>query len=150
MFEFMWHLGGSIRLDSTRPDEVVLERLERLLARQRKTVNERNSATLAFDDPLWGEFGGPNWLAMVIYDRGRFWIERQHGERRLNYDLRSLHGMAVCLLFAAIAFFGGLSNGGLLGGAKYATGAFAWFYGMNILLALVRVPLAIRTAVGRD
>ena len=105
---------------------------------------------LAFDDPLWGEFGAPNWLAMVIYDRGHFWIERQLSERRLNYDLRSLHAMVICIFFAAIAFFGGLSNGGLLGGAKYATGAFAWFYGMNLILALVRVPLAIRRAARRD
>jgi hypothetical protein len=84
---------------------------------------------------------------MVIYDRGRFWIEQDLGGRRLRYDLRSLHGMVFCLFGALMFFFFGLAGGGLSGGLKYAAAAFAWLYGMNVLLALGRVPLAIRRAV---
>lgn len=84
---------------------------------------------------------------MVIYDRGRFWIEQGLDGRRLRYDLRSLHGMVFCLFAAFTAFFFGLAGDGLSRGLKFAAGAFAWLYGMNILLALVRVPSAIRKAV---
>ncbi len=41
----------------------------------------------------------------------------------------------------------GLADGGLLGGLKLAALAFGWLYGMNVLLALARVPPLIRKAV---
>ena len=87
---------------------------------------------------------------MVIYDRGRFWIEQGLQGRRLRYDLRSLHGMVFCLFAACIAFFSGLAHDGLSGGIKFAGGAFVWLYGMNVFLALVRVPSCIRKAVSGD
>lgn len=126
-----------------------LDRVEGLLEKQRKSVSERGADYVAFDDPLWSDpFGpNPNWLAMVIYDRGRFSIEQGFDGRRLRYDLRSLHGMVFCLFAAFMAFFFGLAGGGVSGGLKFAAGTFAWLYGMNILLALVRVPSAIRKAV---
>ena len=86
---------------------------------------------------------------MVIYDQGRFWIEQRFDECRLHYDLRSLHVMVFCLIAGSIACMFGLLGEGLLGGAKLAAGAFAWLYGMNILLAVIRVPLAIRKAACR-
>jgi hypothetical protein len=46
-----------------------------------------------------------------------------------------------------MAFFFGLAGDGLSRGVKFAVGAFAWLYGMNILLALARVATAIRKAV---
>lgn len=55
--------------------------------------------------------------------------------------------MVFCLLSALMFFFFGLASGGLVGGLKFAAGIFAWLYGMNILLALSRVPFAIRKAV---
>ena len=104
MLDFIWHLRGSVRLDGVCPDERVLDGVERLLDRERKDVSERGADYLAFDDPLW-RTGGPNWLAMVIYDRGRFWIESSLDGKRLCYDLRSLHGMVFCLVAAFMAFF---------------------------------------------
>jgi hypothetical protein len=84
---------------------------------------------------------------MGIYDAGRFRIQRGLGGRRLRYDLRSLHGMVFCLCAALGVFVVGLGGGGLSGGLQYGAGAFAWLYGMNVLLALGRVPPAIRRAV---
>ena len=107
----------------------------------------RGADYLEFDDPLWSDPFGPNWLALVIYDRGRFWLEESLDGRRLCYDLRSLHGMVFCLLGALMFFFFGLAIDGLANGLKYAAGAFAWVYGMNVLMALTRVPRAIREAV---
>ena len=77
--DFIWHLRGSVPLDGLGPNETVLDGVERLLDRQRKGVSERGTDYLAFDDPLWSDPFGPNWLAMVIYDRGRFWIEQSLG-----------------------------------------------------------------------
>ena len=146
MLNFIWHLRGSVPLDSVVSSETALDRVERLLEKQRKRDRERGPDYVSFDDPLWSDPFGPNWLAMAIHDRGRFWIEQGVGGRRLHYDLRSLHGMVFCLFAAFMAFFFGLAVGGLVGGLKYAAGAFAWLYGGNILLALTRVPWAIRKA----
>lgn len=146
MFDFFWHLRGSVCLNDVDAD-AALNRVEQLLQRQGKHVSERGSGYLAFDDPLWRNPFGPNWLALVIYDRGRFWVEKGGKGRKLRYDLRSLHGMVFCLFAACTAFFFGLAGSGLPGGLKFAGGAFAWLYGMNVLLALVRVPFSIRKAV---
>jgi hypothetical protein len=116
MLDFIWHLRGSLALESIGSIEAVLDRVERLLDKQRKPVTERGADYLAFDDPLWSDLFGPNWLALVIYDRGRFWIEHGLGGRRLRYDLRSLHGMVFCLFAAFTAFFFGLADGASLEG----------------------------------
>lgn len=147
MLDFIWHLRGSLALNGAETNEAVLESVERLLRKQRKKVGERGPDSLSFDDPLWRDPLGPNWLAMVIYDRGRFWIEQTLEGKRLRYDLRSLHGMVFCLFGAFMFFFFGIATGGLIGGVKFASGAFAWLYGMSFLLALFRVPRAIRRAV---
>ncbi len=147
MLDFVWHLRGSIGLDDVGSNAVALDRVEQLLDRQRKTVSERGWDYLAFDDPLWRNPFGANWLAMVIYDRGRFWIEQGTHGRKLRYDLRSLHGLVFCLFATFIAFFIGLADDGVVRGLTIAAGAFAWLYGMNIVLALARVPSGIRKAV---
>ena len=147
MLDFIWHLRGSVVLDGVRADRAVLNGGERLLEKQRKELSQRGPDSLSFDDPLWRHPLGPNWLAMVIYDRGEFWIEQTLGGKRLRYDLRSLHGMVFCLFGAFMFFFFGLAADGLIGGVKFAAGTFAWLYGMNVLLALIRVPRAIRRAV---
>jgi hypothetical protein len=146
MLDFIWHLRGSVPLDSDDSDVVALDRMEQLLAKEQKGVSERGSDYLVFDEPLWRNLGGPNWLAMMIYDRGRFWIEQDVDGRRLRYDLRSLHGMVFCLFAAFIAFCIGIADDGFTGGLELAAGAFAWLYGANMLLALVRVPYGIRKA----
>lgn len=147
MFDTLWHLRGSVDLESVAADGRTLDRVERFLEKQRKGVSERGTDYVAFDDPLWSGPFGSNWLAMVIYDRGRFWIEQGLDGRRLRYDLRSLHGMVFCLFAAFMAFSFGLAGDGVSGGLKFGAGAFAWLYGMNILLAVLRVPSAIRKAV---
>ncbi|THD38181.1 MAG: hypothetical protein E7773_00005 [Sphingomonas sp.] len=118
-----------------------------LIKKQNKRISRRGADYVEFSDPLWSNFFGPNWLATVIYDQGRFWIDQGFDGCRLRYDLRSLHGMIFCLFAALMFFLAGFGAGGLLGGVKYAAGAFAWLYGVNLVLALVRVPHAIRRSV---
>lgn len=50
----------------------IIERIERLLKNQRKNVTEKTDGSISFYTPLWSNMFGPNWKAMVIYDRGRF------------------------------------------------------------------------------
>ena len=147
MLDSGWHLRGSVPLNGVVREAAALDGVEQLLENQQKRVSERGSRYLVFDDPLWRVSFGPNWLAMVIYDRGRFWIEHSADGQRLRYDLRSLHGMIFCLFGALMFFLVGFAGGGLWGGIKYAAGTFAWLYGMNLVLAFVRVPRAIRKAV---
>ena len=147
MLDFIWHLRGFVALDGLATNEVALDAVVRLLKKQRKPITGRGSDFVIFDDPLWRDPFGPNWLAMVMYDRGTFRIEQGLNGRRLRYELRSLHGMVFCLFGALMGFLVGIAAGGFLGGLKFAAVAFGWLYGMNVLLALWRIPRSIRKAV---
>ena len=139
MWDFAWHLRGSVALDEVGSIEVALNRLEGVLGRHNKSVIERGSDYLAFDNPFWRDPFEPGWRMMAIYDRGRFWIERGLDGRKLCYDLRSLHGMVFCLFAALLAL--------LFGSVKIMAAAFALIYGSSILLAGVRIPHALHRAV---
>jgi hypothetical protein len=152
MLDFLWHIRGTITLDRVDLEAVTLDRVEWLLKRERKHVIERGSEYLVFNSPFWSEWPEKNWLPMMIYDGGRFWIERDLHEARLRYDLRSLRAMVFGLFFAFLTFCFGLTHDSVVGGSlagalRYAAWAFAWLYGMNVVLALVRVPSSIRKAV---
>lgn len=146
MMDILWHLRGTVALKGADDDERTLDSLEHMLGKQRKTVIERSRDGIAFDDPLWRNPFGPNWLAMVIYDQGQFHIEHGPDGSKLRYDLRSLHGMVFCLCGAVMFFTVGCVSEGFSRGLALGGLAFGWLYGMNILLALVRVPLLIRRA----
>lgn len=147
MFDFVWHLRGSVPLDGgDATDADVLDNVAYLLSKQQKGVIERAATYLAFDDPLWRNLYKENWRAMAIYERGRFWIDQDMNGRFLRYDLRSLNTLVFCLIGVVISFLFGLAGGGLVMGLLFGVAAFAWLYGINALLALVRVPLAIRKA----
>jgi hypothetical protein len=145
--DFLWHMRGEAHLGPATSGPRVMARIAAMLDRQRKAIDGRGADFIEFDDPLWRNPFGPNWLAMVIYDRGRFWIEHD-GARgaRLRYDLRSLHGFVFCLGAASIAFPVGLLGEGLAGGLKLFAMAFGWLYGMNMVLAYARIPILIRKA----
>jgi hypothetical protein len=150
VIDFLWHLRGSRSLERAPEDDRVMAAIERLVDRQRKTITRRTPDSLAFNDPLWSQFFvvRSNWRAMVIYDRGRFWIERGPRGRRLQYDLRSLHGFIFCTVAAGIFFtFAVVSDLGLASAARMAALAFGWLYGVNLLIAIPRVWLAISSAV---
>jgi hypothetical protein len=146
ILDFLWHLRGSVAVDRAWGGEAALDSVQRLLVQQRKLIKRPSPENLTFYAPLWMA-SGPNWLAMLLYDRGRFWIVQGPKDVRVFYDLRSLHLLVFCLSGAALFFAAGLSDGGIVGGAVSAGLAFGWLYGVNILIALVRVPLAIRRAV---
>jgi hypothetical protein len=134
-----------VALNSFTSSEAALDRIARMLKLQRKPISGRSDRDLTFDAPLWASFG-PNWLALVIYDSGRFWIDEGPG-RVLRYDLRSLHALVFCLFGAAMFFSAGLHES-IVRALSLAALAFGWLYGMNILLAVARAPGLIRNALG--
>ena len=145
MIDWVWHIRGSVPLAG--PESSALDRIENLLSAQYKSKRERGDDYVKFNDPLWQNMLSPNWLAMVLYDRGRFWVDRTLNGPTLRYELRSLHGFVFCL-FGAIMFFSvGMLDGGIPNGLKIGTFAFCWVYGMNLFLAYFRVPRAVRKAV---
>jgi len=147
MVQLLWHLRGTVRLDGSVSNGTALDRVEELLKRQHKPVSERGPEHVAFNAPLWTTMFIGNWLAMVIYDRGRIWIEKDVRGRVLRYDLRSLHGFVFCLGAAGLFFTFDAVAGDVLEGLRTGSLAFAWLYGMNILLAVVRVPGLFRRGV---
>ena len=147
MLDFLWHLRGSITLAKVYLDAVTLDRVELLLKKERKEVIERGSGYLVFNAPFWGDPNDIAWFPMRIYGCCRFWIEQGIHENRLRYDLSSLRILIYWLFIASIGFWLVLTDDSLAGALKTAASAFAWFYGVSILLALLRVPPAIRKAV---
>jgi len=86
---------------------------------------------------------------MVIYNYGRFWIDGDAKNRKLHYDLSSLHGFLLCIFFAAVIFLFDILGGGLTHAGHESLFVFGWLYGMNMMLAWVRIPLMIRDAIRR-
>jgi hypothetical protein len=147
--DWVWHTRGKVNADQTLSDEQILDLLEAALLQQRKPITKREHSSIDFHSPLWSDLWGPNWLTLVIYDYGAIWIDRGQTVTKIRYDLRSLHGMIFCLcgalMFAGIGCVAlGLSNGLMVG-----IGAFAWLYGMNMLLAAFRVQHYFRRAVAK-
>jgi hypothetical protein len=147
MIENIWHLRGSTQLPSEPSDEVIIGRLETFLAKQHKPITEQGETSIEFSSPLCEGWFTPNWLALVIYDEGRFWIEKGLEGRRLRYDLRSLHGLVFCLAGACMMFAFVSIVEDIAAGARFALPTFAWLYGANMVLAWARIPLAVRRAV---
>ena len=147
MIDFFWHLRGSIPTDTDMNPSAIIQRIEGLLEKQRKDITERKDDFISFYTPLWSGIFGPNWLAMVIYEKGRFCVEHSASGCRLRYDLRSLHGFVYCLCAAVFFFVFTVFGNGLLMALGIAALAFSWLYGMNMLLAWIRVPHAIRKAI---
>lgn len=88
---------------------------------------------------------------MVIYDEGRFWIDDGENGSFLKYDLKSLNGFIFCLFGAGMFFvFVLAASRDVSLGVKIATFTFCWLYGMNMLLAWLRIPRAIREAVNKN
>jgi hypothetical protein len=146
ILDFAWHLRGSIKPRNDVSDEVVLDRVQDMLEAQGKGP-ERGTNSVIFENAMSGFW--MSWRATSIYDGGRFWIDHHRSGRRLRYKLRSFQVFVFCTVAALFFFFFGLL-GGVQNGLKFGAIAFAWVYGMNVALALIRVPALIRRTVRGD
>jgi hypothetical protein len=144
MIDFLWDLRGTIWLNPDTDQSAVLDRIEQMLEKQRKPVIKRGSTSINFEEPLWSNFWSGNGRATLIYDRGKMWIHRDLEGRTLRYELRSLHTFTFCLVGALTFFVIGSLDGDFRQGLLFGSFAFGWVYGMNILMALIRVPRLIR------
>lgn len=128
-------------------DAVVIERLETFLTKQHKPVCEQSNSSISFHSPLWEDWLKPNWLALVIYDHGNFWIDTGLEGRVLRYDLRSWHSLIFCLAGALMFLVLVSSSEGIATGLRFSLLSLAWLYGGNMFLAWARIPLAIGKVV---
>lgn len=139
-FDWLWHLRGSAIVESTLPNLTILDRVALELGRQSKPIKTRTDNFVEFNDPLWRSSGQKNRLGLVLYDRGRIWVERDEAGTKVRYDLRSLHAMMYmlggALLLGLLASF--VQDGPTA--IKFGFGIFAFGYGVNVLLALAKVP----------
>ena len=143
VLDFVWHLRGFVKLRVDRSDEAVLEGLQGMLEGQGKKT-ERGQSSLIFEEPTGASAWTSNWLALAIYTKGQFWIDRGLDGRILRYDLDCFTGFVFCLVAAVLAFAIASLGGDFRQGLRFGTIAFGWLYGMNIALALIRVPALIR------
>lgn len=126
-------------LPDSDSDAQIFDRMAKLFEQQRKPY-QRTGDGITFNDPLWTNIFQGNWRTLVIFDRGRAWIDGGFGSRTLHYQIESLHGFVFCM-FGSVMFagFGLLVEG--VAGLRFGLAAFLWLYGMNLALAAVRVPL---------
>jgi len=111
-------------------------------------VAERGANYVTFNDPFWGEGSAPaRWPVFAIYNQGRFEIQSTTQGLSLHYRLSRPGLLLLCLVTALVAFVFGRANGGVPEGLLYAALAFGSLFGVNLCLALARVPQAIREAV---
>ncbi|NGN41029.1 hypothetical protein G6N74_08135 [Mesorhizobium sp. CGMCC 1.15528] len=144
MLSRLWHLQGSVKPGSSLSEEMVLERISKMLEDQHKTVSLRNSDSIEFNHPLWS--GGDRLKALALYDKGRIWIDCRSGATVLRYELRSLHAV-VFTGFASIMFVALYGVAEEEGAMQFGAGVFAWLYGVNVLIALFRVPRLFKHAL---
>ena len=142
VYDALWHLRGSVALDQVRAGDAMF-RLSNLLRHQHKAVTARSPVELAFDNSRGEIDFWRNWRAFVMYERGRFWVDGD----RVRYDLRSLHLFLFCLFAACLAGTIVAILGDALHGLMAAAFLMGCLYGLNVLIALLRVPMLIGRTV---
>ncbi|MFC3173636.1 hypothetical protein ACFOD9_05165 [Novosphingobium bradum] len=149
MWNSIWHLRGSVELEPETTNEDALTQIESLLSGQMKVISSAGEDFIEFGDSWRFWFGPSNrGLAMAVYDQGRFQIDDRGAGKIVQYDLSSLTDFLFCLLGACVFFAFASAGSSLAYGAKIGTFAFAWLYGINMILARLRIPRAIRKALG--
>lgn len=147
MFDFLWHRRSSVDLPSEISDADAIERIARLLEKQKKRICDRGPEHITFDDPIWSDTFAFSWLSMIIYDRGTFSIEHGATERTLGYDLCSLRFIVFCIFISLMFFLIRLTIDDPFLALKIGLGCFTWLYGTSSLLAWVRGSIVIEGAV---
>lgn len=141
--DVLWTLRGRVDLDAT-PDDEVIARIRRMLGQQEKPVREDGPRAVGFREGL---LEGPFLRrrgALTIFDTGRFWIEDDVGGRCLRYEVACREGLFFCAAAGgAFALIWALGAGwiGVMYGFALGVG---WIFGMNRLIAALRVPRLIR------
>lgn len=120
-----------------------------MLGQQHKPVTERGAGHLVFREPFqsWITPRGSNWATLLLMDRGRIWIDRDLEGRTLRYELSAQRGFVFCLAAGALTCAFITVAAGPEEGLGAGAMAFAWLYGGNAALAVIRVPMLFRRAI---
>jgi hypothetical protein len=118
-------------------EDEVARALIREVRRQGAEIVSAGPNHLRFSNPLWNNMSYPGWYALTPFDRGIAHFRRAGDGIELRYELSTLHGFVFCLsVAAAMALFGAAF--GSMFPLKFALFAFAWLYGGNFAIGLVR------------
>lgn len=129
-----WRVEGRSRIEGATEKEV-LKRLTKRLADQRKWATWHPDNVITFTDY---SLLGPNWYALAMFSSGRLWIENGSHETWLRYRLNFLPGFVLSTLFSMTVFAALAYGGELQLGLKIGGLSFAWLYGINVLIGLLR------------
>jgi hypothetical protein len=144
VINWLWHMRGSIPLVKKLSDEEFSDRVSNALALQLKSVSEISEQHVAFDDPIWCNPFTPNWYVLVMFDKGVVWIESTNEGSLIRYDLRSLHMVIVAIVVATFVAIATADQGFAISQLLFGFAAFCFLYGVNLIIALFRVPNWLR------
>lgn len=147
MIDRFWRARGAILLKASKSPAARLEGIATAIERQGKRITLRTDGAIEFKSAWKFGLSEPRGRLLMLYDRGRVWIEGDERASVLRYELSSLSSLICCLVFAAIgagvALTGGnpgISPGGFAGWVVSA-------YGMISILSRLRAPGFFKKAV---
>ncbi|AYV45975.1 hypothetical protein CFHF_00585 [Caulobacter flavus] len=150
MLDFLWTLRGAAPLNPNVAGEVVIDRMEKLLAEAERQPRRQAPERVTFDMSRWSGARDPL-LPMSLYERGRFSIEAGADGRTLSYTLSSIHaawaGVGLASALTAIALLAGarelhlILNGVVL---------VAVVYGACALISAAQTTRLIRETAARS
>jgi len=153
MISSIWHVRGSVQAHNGVPDDLLLERIARLLDGQQKPIIRRTPTGIEFAGPLRWSIAPTmrnlslGWSAMRDVDSGTFWIERATDGPLLHYDIRLLRLFSLILTAALILFIVFSIRGYPIFAVVFGIFVVIWLYVPSVLLARVRIRRKIRAAV---
>jgi hypothetical protein len=138
-------VAGSISLpiDRSQPirHEEFLSLIEAILDSKNANDVRRDGDTIWFRLPFLNR--GWSWDIMIPYDSGRFDVDYGPNAIIVRYDLRVVRMLAITTTIAVVV--------GLLAlNAPVAVFAWAWLFGMNYVIAVVRMPGWLRRNLCAD
>lgn len=149
LLKSIWHFRGRIKIAYDICPTETLDALEGMLSGQSKTIATRDESSISFREPIPLLSGGNRWDAMAIFDRGSFLLidDNKSAHKLLAFDLSCLPAFIFCLIPVAIGL--AVSFNDREQGIFIAWAGFCWLYGMNQLLARIRIPALVRRTIAR-
>jgi len=136
---FVWHYRGRIVTRGNLGSDELLDCHEGMLVGQSKETS-RGGDSVSFKVPIPLLSGGSRWDAMALFDSGAFWLDGPADDptAMVSFDLSCFWGFLFCLMPVAIGAVVGLNDPEQ--GAIIAIMGFGWLYGVNQILARIRIP----------
>ena len=155
MWDFMWHMRGSAAVEVENSDRELLDHIATAMKEEGMFDIRIMPTSAEFKGSIFrtrAKFKPSDLLmprSLRLYDRGIFILEGVGSVRKFSYDLRCLHLFLLCLAgsLAILGYRLATSGGDPVAALSSAAFAFAWLYGMNMLIAWTTIPRGIRATI---